>query len=230
MSDDPRDKLLAALYWSYGKLKGSTVYQKAPMYFDGCLQWHERLSANDKRPCLTLADVVASAHKDAAESMAAAAAASAEVPAVIREDSVMTDSVVGVWLLRACYLENVKTGERIEPFGANPKGVFIFHPDGRAVVVITPAEQTKPVTEADQAEAFQKLLAYSGIYRVEPPDRLVIAVDIAWFEPWVGSEQARRFVVKGDTLEIVGEPTKMPLTGDATIIGVLSWMREKPTK
>jgi hypothetical protein len=142
----------------------------------------------------------------------------------------MTDSVLGVWLLRACYLENVETGERIEPFGANPKGVFIFHPDGRAVVVITPAEQTKPVTEADQAEAFQKLLAYSGIYRVEPPDRLVIAVDIAWFEPWVGSEQARRFVVKGDTLEIVGEPTKMPLTGDATIIGVLSWVREKPTK
>jgi hypothetical protein len=71
MSDDPRDKLLAALYWSYGKLKGSTVYQKAPMYFDGCLQWHERLSANDKRTCLTLADVVASAHRDAAESIAA---------------------------------------------------------------------------------------------------------------------------------------------------------------
>jgi hypothetical protein len=58
---------------------------------------------------------------------------------------------------------------------------------------------------------------------------LVIGVDIAWFEPWVGSEQARRFVVKGDTLEIVGEPTKMPLTGDATIVGVLSWVRENPT-
>jgi hypothetical protein len=72
-----------------------------------------------------------------------------------REDSAMTDSVLGVWLLRACYLENVETSERIEPFGANPKGVFMFHPDGRAVVVITPAAQRKPVTEADQAEAFQ---------------------------------------------------------------------------
>src|SRR5215813_12641190 len=142
----------------------------------------------------------------------------------------MTDSVLGVWLLRACYVENVETHERIELFGANPKGVFMFHPDGRAVVVITPAEQRKPVTEADQAAAFQKLLAYSGIYRVEPPDRLVVAVDVAWFQPWVGSEQARRFVVKGDTLEIVGEPTTMPRTGDATVIGVLSWVREKPTK
>jgi hypothetical protein len=141
----------------------------------------------------------------------------------------MTDSAVGVWLLRTCYLENLETGERIEPFGANPKGVFMIHPDGRAVAVITPAAQTKPVPEADQAEAFQKLLAYSGRYRVEPPDRLVVTVDIAWFKPWVGSEQARRFVVNGDTLEIVGEPTRMPRTGDAAIVGVLSWVRERPT-
>ena len=140
----------------------------------------------------------------------------------------MTDSVVGVWLLRACYLEVVKTGERIEPFGANPKGVFMIHPDGRAVALVTRGVQKRPVTEADQAEAFQKLVAYSGRYRVEPPDRLVVAVDTAWFEPWLGSEQARRFVVSGDTLEIVGEPTTTPLTGDAIIVGVLSWVREKP--
>ena len=136
------------------------------------------------------------------------------------------DDVIGVWRLRACYVEIVETGERIEPYGAQPKGVFMIHPDGRVVVVMTPAEQKKPATEADQAEAFQKLVAYSGLYRVEPPDRLVTAVDIAWFEPWVGSEQARRFAVKGDTLEIVSEPTRSPLTGDALVIVVLSWIRE----
>jgi hypothetical protein len=134
--------------------------------------------------------------------------------------------LMGVWRLRACYLEIVETGERIEAYGARPKGVFMIHPDGRAVVVMTPEEQRKPATAADQAEAFQKLVAYSGLYRVEPPDRLVTAVDIAWFEPWVGSEQARRFTVKDDTLEIVGEPTRTPLTGDALVIGVLSWIRE----
>src|SRR5262249_53240661 len=139
----------------------------------------------------------------------------------------MTDSAVGVWLLRAFYLEIVETGERIEPFGANPKGVFMIHPDGRAVALVTPAARKKPVTEADQAEAFQKLVAYSGRYRVEPPDRLVVTVDTAWFEPWIGSEQARRFVVKGDTLDILSEPTQSPLTGDAAVVGVLSWVREK---
>ena len=97
-------------------------------------------------------------------------------------DSVMTSvsDVIGVWRLRAYYLQIVQSGERIEPFGTQPNGVFMIHPDGRVMVVMTPTEQRKPVTDADQAEAFQRLVAYSGLYRVEPTDRFVTAVDIAW--------------------------------------------------
>ncbi len=71
LSSDPRDKLLAALNWSYGKLKHSDPYDRAPMYFEACLEWHERLSADDQETCRTLADVVGSPHRDAAESIAA---------------------------------------------------------------------------------------------------------------------------------------------------------------
>jgi hypothetical protein len=35
------------------------------------VEWHEALSADDQELCLSLADVTGSAHKDAAESMAA---------------------------------------------------------------------------------------------------------------------------------------------------------------
>jgi hypothetical protein len=42
--------------------------------------------------------------------------------------------VISVWRLRANYWEIVQSGERIEPFGAQPKGVFMIHPDGRVVV------------------------------------------------------------------------------------------------
>lgn len=55
----------------HGKLKDSPEYQRAPIYYDLLTQWHERLSADDKELVLTLADVMASAHKDAAENMAA---------------------------------------------------------------------------------------------------------------------------------------------------------------
>ena len=36
MSNDARDKLLAALNWHYEKLKRGAEYDRAPMYFDGC--------------------------------------------------------------------------------------------------------------------------------------------------------------------------------------------------
>ena len=144
-----------------------------------------------------------------------------------RDEGMTTASdVTGVWRLRSYYLEVQQTGERIEPYGAHPKGVLMIHPEGRVAVVMTPGEQRRPATEADQAQAFQKLIAYSGLYRVEPPNRLVTAVDIAWFEPWVGSEQARNFSVNGDRLDIVSMPTRTPLTGDALVVGVLSWVRE----
>jgi hypothetical protein len=48
LSSDPRDKLLAALNWSYGMYKQSAVDTTAPIYFDLCLEWHEKLSADDK--------------------------------------------------------------------------------------------------------------------------------------------------------------------------------------
>jgi len=132
----------------------------------------------------------------------------------------------GTWRLRSYYLENVDTAERTEVFGANPNGVLIFLPEGRMAAIITPGEQAKPLTEADEAWSFQNLVAYSGVFRLEPPDRFVTSVDVAWFAPWRGSDQPRRFVLQGDTLDIISDPTELPPTGDEPVRGVLSWSRE----
>jgi hypothetical protein len=70
LSDDPRDKLLAALNWPIGKFREGTEYQRAPLYFDACYEWGRKLSADDLETVLTLVDVMASAHKDSAESIA----------------------------------------------------------------------------------------------------------------------------------------------------------------
>jgi len=78
LSSDARDKLLATLNWSC--TKGSRDYDRAPIYFDACREWHQKLSADDKELVLTLADVMGSAHKDAAESMAAALPAAPRNP------------------------------------------------------------------------------------------------------------------------------------------------------
>ena len=87
-----------------------------------------------------------------------------------------------------------------------------------------------PTTEADRAEAFQKLVAYSGRYRLEPPDRLVTSVDVAWFEPWIGTDQVRTYALDGDSLDIFTTPGRMPRQGgeEVTVVGILSGPRDAP--
>jgi hypothetical protein len=134
--------------------------------------------------------------------------------------------ICGVWRLRSYRLKNLATGEVTDVFGPEPNGVLILLPEGRMAGIVTPSEQTPPVTEADRAAAFQKLIAYSGRYRLEPPNRFVTSVDVAWYQPWLDKEQARSFHIHGERLEIISDPTTTPLTGEALVVGVLSWLRE----
>lgn len=134
--------------------------------------------------------------------------------------------ISGVWRLESYLLKNLSTGENTEVFGSRPNGVLILLPEGRMAAIMTPSDQQPPLTETDRAAAFQQLIAYSGQYRLEPPNRFVTTVDVAWFQPWFGSEQARSFEVDGETLKIVSDPSTTPLTGDAPVVGVLSWRRE----
>jgi hypothetical protein len=134
--------------------------------------------------------------------------------------------ITGVWHLTSYLLKNLATGESTNVFGANPSGILILLPEGRMAAIMTPSGQPPPLTDVNRARAFRELIAYSGRYRLEPPDRFVTTVDVAWFQPWLGTEQARSFNLDGETLNIVTDPSTTPLTGDAPVVGVLSWQRE----
>lgn len=136
--------------------------------------------------------------------------------------------LVGVWTLRAFQSEDVETGARSDVFGANPRGVLMLHPDGRMVALLTPRDQKTPVTEADRAANYNDLVAYSGRYRLEPPDRFITMVDVAWTPAWLGTDQARTYRLDGDRLDVVSDPLRTPRTGDAWVRGILSWVREAP--
>ena len=135
--------------------------------------------------------------------------------------------ISGVWRLRSYFLQNVDTSERFEPFGARPNGVLILLPEGRMSALLTAEGQKQPASEAEEADAFRRMIAYSGQFRLEPPDQFVTTVDVAWSQPWVGSEQARRFALTGEVLDIISAPTRSPFTGDGLVEGVLSWVREE---
>jgi hypothetical protein len=132
----------------------------------------------------------------------------------------------GVWRLRSYFLRDVETSERFDPFGARPNGVLILLPCGRLSALLTAEGQKQPASEAEEADAFRRMIAYSGQFRLEPPDQFVTKVDVAWSQPWVGSEQVRKFALDGDALDIISAPTRSPFTGDAVVEGVISWVRE----
>jgi Lipocalin-like domain len=132
-----------------------------------------------------------------------------------------TTAVMGVWLLRSAYLERVDTGERILPFGDNPRGVLMLHEGGRMAAILTPSHQS-----GDAPPPKRRLLAYSGRYRIEPPNRFVTDVDIAWIPSWVGTLRPRTFTLRGDMLDIVTDPAPVEFLDGAMAVSTLEWARE----
>jgi Lipocalin-like domain len=129
--------------------------------------------------------------------------------------------LTGVWILRSAHLERVDTGEKILSYGENPRGVLILHEGGRMAAIITPSHQS-----GDAPPPRRKLLAYSGRYRIEPGNRFVTDVDIAWLPSWVGTGQGRNFKLQEDKLDIVTDPIPIEFLDGAVGIGILSWVRE----
>lgn len=143
----------------------------------------------------------------------------------------MKSSILGAWKLRSFYMEAVDTKERSEPFGPAPRGSLILHSDGRMAALLTPGKAPTSTSEADQAPAVQKLIAYSGRFRLESPDRLVTAVDVASFPHWIGTDQVRTYAFDGENLHLFTPQGPMPRPGadPVTVIGILTWTREAAT-
>ena len=90
---------------------------------------------------------------------------------------------------------------------------------------------TAMISPRERTPDLQSFVAYSGRYRLEPPDRLVTAVDVAWIDAWVGTDQVRTYALDGDTLDLRTPAGRMP-QGDgaeATVMGIMSWVREAPS-
>ena len=134
-------------------------------------------------------------------------------------------ALVGTWKLASCFMEDVETGQRSEPWGERPNGFLVLTADRRWVVIQTGTDRPPPHSEADRAAAFQTMLAYSGRYRVDG-DRLLIDVDIAWDESWTGSQQVRQYRLDGDALHIIAAPQAYANFGGRVLRGILIWHKD----
>jgi Lipocalin-like domain len=128
--------------------------------------------------------------------------------------------VLGVWLLRSAYIERVDNRERSLLFGDDPRGVLILHESGRMAAILTPSHQPgDPPAIAKAPRLFRP-------HRIEPPNRFVTDVDIAWIPSWVGTPRPRTFTLRDGALDIVTDPAPFDFLGGAMVVSVLTWVRE----
>jgi len=134
--------------------------------------------------------------------------------------------LIGIWKLISSEIELQNTGERIYTLGKNPIGYLILTPEGRMMAFLEKDGRTPPKTDEERAAAFQSMVAYTGIYRVEG-DKWITKVDASWNPVWRGTDQTRFFKLEGDRLSVVTTWQPNPLVNGKMARAILSWERAK---
>jgi hypothetical protein len=135
--------------------------------------------------------------------------------------------VVGTWKLLSI-VTSIAGGDKVEPFGPNPKGRLVLTGEGHWSIIITRANRSPAKTSDEKAALLDSMLAYSGKYTTDG-DKITTRVDMTWNEVFSGAlqNQTRFFSVEGNKLTI-----RTGLIPSAVIPGhradsVLTWERER---
>ncbi len=137
----------------------------------------------------------------------------------------MEDGLIGSWKLVSAFMENAETTERKHLWGDKPHGRLVIT-QNHWIVLQTGEGRRIPLTDVDRTAAFRSMIAYSGNFRTEE-NKIIIKVDIAWDESWIGTEQVRGFRIEGDKLYIDAPPQPYANFGGQVLRGVLVWQREE---
>lgn len=118
--------------------------------------------------------------------------------------------IQGTWVIVSLHVE--KDGEKIDAFGANPRGSMILTPNGRFSVILMNANlpkfaannRVKGTPEENQAVA-QGSLAYFGSYKIEnAKERMVIfSIEGSTFPNWDSVDQKLVMNVTGDEMRVI---------------------------
>ena len=138
------------------------------------------------------------------------------------------NDLVGSWTLVSSVVE--QGGNRIEPFGPNPKGALIFDSNGRyAAMIARPglprlASDNRTAATPEEAKAIVAgSIAHFGSYAVSEADKTItFRIETSTHANWDGTEQKRAFTIAGDELKYTVSAAAVG-GGSATLI----WKRAK---
>ena len=135
-------------------------------------------------------------------------------------------ALVGSWTLVSSVIE--VGGNKVEPFGPNPKGALIFDANGRyAAMIIRPglpklASDNRAAATPEEAKAIVAgSIAHFGSYTAD--DKTVtFHIETSTHANWDATEQKRTYTINGDELKYVGVSA---VVGGASV--TLTWKRAK---
>jgi hypothetical protein len=128
----------------------------------------------------------------------------------------------GTWKLISNRIRMEETGEEFDLFGANPRGVITFAPNGRMTAILTTADRPSPVSDADFKAIVVGMCAYSGRFTIQD-DHVVIDSDVAWL-PY--PRQIRYFELDGDRLTLRTPVQELPIRPGRLLRNTIVWKRE----
>jgi hypothetical protein len=117
---------------------------------------------------------------------------------VLAQQTLLKEQLVGTWLLVSS--DQVRPdGSKLKQFGANPKGINVFDPNGRFLVMIASADNSQ-IAARDSAKAnseeigglIAESIAYYGTYTVNEAEKVVLFhLDASTFPNQIGTDQKR---------------------------------------
>lgn len=119
----------------------------------------------------------------------------------------LQEKLAGTWIVES--VVNEQDGTRIEPFGPNPKGYFIFTPDGHySLQIVRPdrmkfaANNKNKGTDEENRKAIEGTVTVFGTYKVanEQDGTIHLHVIGSNYPNWDGTNQVRKVSVKGDEM------------------------------
>jgi hypothetical protein len=125
------------------------------------------------------------------------------------QNKMIKDGIVGAWSL-VSVTADLANGSKSEPFGADPKGIIIFTPDGHFALFQSRAELPK-IASNDRAKATAEeaaaiiagSIAYFGTYSVDEAERcLSVTLDRLTFPNLFGGPAQKRLITSLDTNEL----------------------------
>ncbi len=119
----------------------------------------------------------------------------------------LKQQILGTWSLVSQYVE--QDGKRIERFGSNPKGIYIFERNGQFALIIQrpgipkfASNNAMSGTAEENKAVVQGSIASFGIYTVNEKDRMLNAhVSGTTYPNWDGEDQKRLISISGNEMK-----------------------------